>query len=208
MIARCDYETRLSEQKASLEYERGGLGWFGKTRKREIDRELRDLSITELQMEIEDEKAQLQGALDPLQARLEALETELAAAPLTAFARKKALKAAIADLNEEIRIDKPDNHGHQVDGKDCGSSGQPGHREDQRICHGLNDSVLKLADPGKCIASCHQGNQQNHHKKETCKLQHTFQLGSLGQIIYSRYSDHQKDSPCSSGGFEIGTECF
>jgi hypothetical protein len=103
MIARCDYETRLSEQKASLEYERGGLGWFGKTRKREIDRELRDLSITELQMEIEDEKARLQGALDPLQARLEALETELAAAPLTAFARKKALKAAIAELNEEIR---------------------------------------------------------------------------------------------------------
>ena len=103
MIARCDYEQRLSEQKASLQYERGGLGWFGKTRKREIDRELRDLSISELQMAIEDEKARLQGAVEPLEAKLEALETELAAAPLTAFARKKELKAAIAQLNEQLK---------------------------------------------------------------------------------------------------------
>ena len=104
MIARCDYEAQLSEQKASLQYERGGLGWFGRTRKREIDRALRDLSITELQMESEDEKAHLQEALDPLQARLDALEAELAAAPLTAFSRKKELKAAIADVNEKIRV--------------------------------------------------------------------------------------------------------
>ena len=104
IIARCDYQERLSEQKAALQYERGGLGWFGKARKREIDHELRELSITELQIQIEDEKARIQSVLDPLQSRLEALEAELAAAPLTAFARKKELKAAVAELSEQIRI--------------------------------------------------------------------------------------------------------
>ena len=102
IIARCDYEKRLSEQKAALQYERGGLGWFGTTRKREIDQALRELSVTELQMLIEDEKGRVHSALEPLQSRLEVLETELAAAPLTAFSRKKELKAAIASLNEQI----------------------------------------------------------------------------------------------------------
>ncbi len=111
-LARCDYETALSEKKAALEYERGGLGWFGRARKREIDAALYELSLTELQLRIEDERTRLQVACEPLERDLTRMETELERAPLTAFTRKRELRAAIkqtqaalADLRTQSELE-------------------------------------------------------------------------------------------------------
>ena len=112
LLARCDYETALSDKKAALEYERGGLGWFGRTRKREIDKALHELSLTELRMRIEDERARLQNECEPLVRKLQRMEQELEHAPLTAFTRKKELRAsikqtqaALADLHAQSELE-------------------------------------------------------------------------------------------------------
>jgi hypothetical protein len=112
LLARCDYETALSDKKAALEYERGGLGWFGRTRKREIDKALHELSLTELRLRIEDERVRLQTECEPLERKLQRMETELEHAPLTAFARKKELRAsikqtqaALADLHAQSELE-------------------------------------------------------------------------------------------------------
>ncbi|MBQ7337416.1 MAG: hypothetical protein IJW40_03070 [Clostridia bacterium] len=102
VIARCDYEAQLADKKAALEYERGGLGWFGRTRKREIDAALRDISISALELKIEDERERLQTITSPLQARLSALQKELSRAPVTAFRRKKELRAAIEETQHRL----------------------------------------------------------------------------------------------------------
>jgi hypothetical protein len=105
-VARTDYERTLAQQKAALQYERGGLGWFGGARKRSIDTKLRDISICELQLALEDERARLDTVLSPLQQQLENFEDQLARAPMTAFRRKKELRTQIAQLEQQIEQEK------------------------------------------------------------------------------------------------------
>ena len=105
-VARSDYERTLAQQKAALQYERGGLGWFGGARKRSIDTKLRDISICELQLALEDERARLDTVLTPLLQQLEDFEDQLARAPVTAFRRKKELRAHIAQLEQQIEQEK------------------------------------------------------------------------------------------------------
>ncbi len=103
MRSRLAYETDLAERREALEYERGGLGWFGKTRKREIDAALLDIQIEEIELKIADEEERLQTLSAPLLTRLEAMEGELADAPVTAFTRKKELRLAIKQARQALR---------------------------------------------------------------------------------------------------------
>ena len=57
-----------------------------------------------------------------------------------------------ADLKEQVGVDIPYDHGHQVDGQDGRCPGQPGNGEDQGVFQGLDRRVFKLADPGEGIA--------------------------------------------------------
>ena len=102
ILARCDLEATLAQKKQALEYERGGLGWFGKTRKREIDAELHELSITALELQMEDERAACRAATEPLLQDIERIQAELANAPVTAFTRKKELRRALRQAQESV----------------------------------------------------------------------------------------------------------
>jgi hypothetical protein len=102
VIARCDAESQLRRRKATLEYERGGLGWFHKQRKQQIDGELREIAIAELEFKIQDEQTKLQIRLAPLQEQIEAWESELTHAPVTAFARKRELRKKIREAEAQL----------------------------------------------------------------------------------------------------------
>lgn len=102
LFSRLEYEADLNERREALTYERGGLGWFGRARKKEIDDALLDIDLQAVELKIADEEERLQAAIAPLQARLEAMENELAVAPITAFGRKKELKQGIRQTQEEI----------------------------------------------------------------------------------------------------------
>jgi hypothetical protein len=97
-IAHCDYASRIEEQIGQLEYERGGLGWFHRQRKAEIDHTLAALRVQQCKLRLDDVTERYDAFCAPLLQKKEAMQLELDRAPLTAFARKKELRAAIAAL--------------------------------------------------------------------------------------------------------------
>lgn len=103
MLSRLAYESDLAERREALLYERGGLGWFGRARKREIDDALLDIDIEAVELEIADEEERLQALITPLQQHLEDLSEQLANAPVTAFGRKKELKLAIKQTQQTLK---------------------------------------------------------------------------------------------------------
>ncbi len=109
MIARADYEKNLADRKAALEYERGGLGWFGGAKKKSIDAKLLDISISELELAIADEQTRLRAVLTPLENQKSEWEDQLAIAPLTAFRRKKELRRKISQVEKQIQESQRDS---------------------------------------------------------------------------------------------------
>lgn len=109
MIARADYEKNLADRKAALEYERGGLGWFGGAKKKSIDAKLREISISELELAIADEQTRLRAVLTPLENQKSEWEDQLAIAPLTAFRRKRELREKISRVEKQIQESQKDS---------------------------------------------------------------------------------------------------
>ena len=101
-MARCSYEDRLRDQRRALEYERGGLGWFHRQRKREIDRELEEVTAAELKMRMEDARERYEAYEAQFSEQRDAWEWELEHAPFTAFGRKKELKHQLTLLEEKL----------------------------------------------------------------------------------------------------------
>ena len=102
-LDRIEYEDRLKDDREALAYERGGLGWFHRSRKREIERELYELDVEELGMRLVDAMDKMQAYEAQFERRRASWEYELAHAPLTAFGRKKELKQKLAALDEQIK---------------------------------------------------------------------------------------------------------
>ena len=100
--ARIAYEDGLREQRQALEYERGGLGWFHRGRKREIERELTELSLRELTRRMEDATERYEAYEAQFLTDREAWLSELEHAPLTAFGRKKELKLKLSELERQL----------------------------------------------------------------------------------------------------------
>lgn len=101
-LDRIAYEDRLRDDRQALEYERGGLGWFHRDRKREIDRELHELDLAELEMRLEDARERYEAFEAQFEDQREGWEEELRCAPLTAFGRRKELKQKLAALEETL----------------------------------------------------------------------------------------------------------
>ena len=101
-LAHADYERHLQEQISQLQYERGGLGWFHRKRKIEIDKALAALRVQQCRLRVEDANERCDAYCAPLIRQKEALQAELDCAPLTAFGRKKELRAKIAELMAKI----------------------------------------------------------------------------------------------------------
>lgn len=98
------YEDQMREERQALEYERGGLGWFHQARKREIDEALYELSLREARYALDRATERYEAFEAQFERQREAWQSELACAPLTAFARRRELKQSIADL--EARLDE------------------------------------------------------------------------------------------------------
>lgn len=102
-LARISYEDRLRDGKQELEYELGGLGWFNRRRKKEINRELEEIALEELKMRLDDTVERYQAYEAQFTSEREAWRLELEHAPWTAFGRKKELKTKLAALEEDLR---------------------------------------------------------------------------------------------------------
>lgn len=107
------YEDQLGEERKALEYERGGLGWFHRARKREIDDALYELSLRELKHRIDRATERYEAFEAQFERQREAWQNELVNAPKTAFARRRELKRRMAELelqldeyHEELQIDE------------------------------------------------------------------------------------------------------
>ncbi len=98
------YEDQLREERQALEYERGGLGWFHRARKREIDDALRELALRELRRELDRAVERYEAFEAQFARQREAWQNELACAPLTAFARRRELKRNMTEL--ELKLDE------------------------------------------------------------------------------------------------------
>lgn len=103
-MSRNAYEDKLRDERQTLEYERGGLGWFHRARKREIDRELYELSLREMEMKIEDAHEKYEAYEAQFDGDRAAWQDELSCAPLTAFGRRRELKQKLSDL--ELRLEQ------------------------------------------------------------------------------------------------------
>ena len=101
-LERMTYEEKLQNDRRSLEYERGGLGWFGRDRKRAIERELKDIELSEMELRLEKARERYEAYQGQFERRRAQWEEELKNAPVTAFARKKELKQRLAALDEQI----------------------------------------------------------------------------------------------------------
>lgn len=97
------YADRLKEERQALEYERGGLGWFHRARKREIGDELHALDLRELTMQLEDATERYEAYEAQFLPEREVWLNELECAPLTAFGRKKELRQKLSELEEKLR---------------------------------------------------------------------------------------------------------
>ena len=101
-LERMAYEEKLQDDRQALEYERGGLGWFRRDRKRAIERELKDIELSEMELRLEKARERYEALVEQWEGRRERWEHELKNAPLTAFARKKELKQKLAALDEQL----------------------------------------------------------------------------------------------------------
>lgn len=101
-LERMAYEERLQDDRIALEYERGGLGWFRRDRKRAIARELKDIELCEMELRLEKARERYEAYQGQLERRREQWQYELKNAPVTAFGRKKELKQKLAALDEQI----------------------------------------------------------------------------------------------------------
>ncbi len=101
-LSRNAYEDKLRDERQALEYERGGLGWFHRARRREIDRELYELSLRELEMRIEDAKEKYEAYEAQFIPVRSAWQDELSCAPLTAFGRRRELKQKLSELETSL----------------------------------------------------------------------------------------------------------
>ena len=96
------YEDSLRDERQALEYERGGLGWFHRARKREIADELYDLCLRELKLKIDDARERYEAYEAQFERVREAWQDELASVPLTAFGRRKELKQKLSELEQNL----------------------------------------------------------------------------------------------------------
>ncbi len=102
-FVRCNaYEDQLRDDREALEYERGGLGWFHRARKREIDAELHELRQAELRLQLENAQEKYDAFEDQFKRQREKWEEELQNAPLTAFGRRRELKQKLMELEEKL----------------------------------------------------------------------------------------------------------
>lgn len=102
-LARISYEDRLRDERQALEYERGGLGWFHRARKRELDARLAEISLKELKMKLDDTQERCEAYEAQFASRREAWQQELEQAPWTAFGRRRELKEKLASLEQKVR---------------------------------------------------------------------------------------------------------
>lgn len=96
------YEDSLVEERQALEYERGGLGWFHRDRKREIDAELKSLSCRELELRLEQANERYDAYKAQFESSRQAWLDELEHAPLTAFGRRRELKSKLSELEQRL----------------------------------------------------------------------------------------------------------
>ena len=101
-LERMSYEQKLQDDRRALEYERGGLGWFRRDRKRAIERELKDIELSEMELRLEKARERYEAYEGQLERKRTRWQEELQNAPLTAFARKKELKRQLAALDEQL----------------------------------------------------------------------------------------------------------
>lgn len=101
-LERMDYEQKLSDDKQALEYERGGLGWFQRDRKRAIERELKDIELSEMELCLEKARERFEAYEGQFERQRARWQEELERAPVTAFARKKELKQKLSGLDEQL----------------------------------------------------------------------------------------------------------
>ena len=100
--AQIDYEDGLRDSIQALEYERAGLGWFHRARKREIDSELARLRWQQLALRVEDATERYEAFEAQFEKQRAAWQNELSHAPLTAFGRKKELKEHLLSLEQRL----------------------------------------------------------------------------------------------------------
>lgn len=98
------YEDELAGEREALEYERGGLGWFHRARRREIDRELYELSLREMELKIDNAQEKYDAYKAQFDEVRQAWQDELSCAPLTAFGRRRELKQKLSEL--EISLEE------------------------------------------------------------------------------------------------------
>ena len=98
-----DAEDGLQDAIEALEYERAGLGWFRRERKREIDAELHALHIKQLEMKCQAAGERYEAYEAQFEQQRQAWQDELARAPLTAFGRKKELKQKLSELDHKLQ---------------------------------------------------------------------------------------------------------
>lgn len=96
------YEDSLAEERQALEYERGGLGWFHRERKREIDAELKSLSCRELELRLKQANERYDAYEAQFESSRQAWLDELEHAPLTAFGRRRELKSKLSELEQRL----------------------------------------------------------------------------------------------------------
>lgn len=99
---RVDYEDGIRDSIQALEYERAGLGWFHRERKRQIDRELAGLRLDELILRVEDATERYEAYEAQFEHQRRSWQNELNRAPLTAFGRKKELKGKLQALDQKL----------------------------------------------------------------------------------------------------------
>ena len=102
LVARMEYEDRLRSERETLEYERGGLGWFRGDRKREIAQKLHEIEMEELEIRLNDALEKYAAYEEQFADTRAGWEDELATLSLTAFARRKELKKNLIALNEQL----------------------------------------------------------------------------------------------------------
>ncbi len=103
---RMAYEEKLQDDRRALEYERGGLGWFHRGRKRQIGRELQELDIAQAKLELEDAQERYAALEEETERRRVAWERELKNLPLTAFGRRKELKRKLSESREDLEEER------------------------------------------------------------------------------------------------------
>lgn len=97
------YEDQLRDERQALEYERGGLGWFHRARKREIDEALFEVARKEFKLKLDSTQEKYDAYAAQYDKQRRAWEDELERVPLTAFGRRRELKQRLMAVQQKIR---------------------------------------------------------------------------------------------------------